>query len=67
MSEGHYAIAVGQFAVGAGFEQQTHNLLVVRAAVTEDHGFHESGPAEIVDVVERRAGSDEAANDFGVA
>jgi hypothetical protein len=32
---------------------------MARSAVAEDHRLHERGPAEIVDVVERRAGADQ--------
>ncbi len=35
------------------------NLLMIGTAIAQDHGLHERRPSEIVDMVERRAGSDQ--------
>ena len=39
------------FDVGAGLHQQPDDLGVRRAAVAEDHGLQQRGPAELVDVI----------------
>ena len=51
MGERRHAIAVGDVDVGAGFDEEPHDLGMSRAAVAEDHRLQQRGPAEIVDVI----------------
>ena len=66
MAERRDALAVGDVDVGAGLDQRRQGGGVILAAITEHDGFHQRGPAQIVDVIERRAGDDESANDLGM-
>ena len=52
MLERGHAVAVADRAVRARVEQQPHDLDMGRAAVAEDHGLQQRGPAEPVDVVD---------------
>ena len=53
------ALPVRNGGVGPGCDERPHRLDVARAAVAEDRGFDQGGPAEIVDMIERRAGADQ--------
>ena len=55
------------FEVRAGPHQRFQRVRVRLAAIAEHDGLHQGGPAEIVDVVERRAGRDQDAHHLGVA
>ena len=67
MGERGYAVTIGDRPVGAGLDEQAHDLPVVRAAIAQDDRFHERGPAKVVDVIERRARSDQAAHNLDMA
>ncbi|VVT58189.1 hypothetical protein BOS5A_200461 [Bosea sp. EC-HK365B] len=56
------ALAVGKVAARTGADQCPHRLDMARPAIAEDHRLDQGGPAEIVDMVERRAGRDQFAH-----
>ncbi len=60
-------MAVAYVAARAGLDQRAQGGDVARAAVAEHDGFDERRPVQVVDVVERRAGGDQAAHDAAVA
>ena len=51
------ALAVGELHARAGIDQRLQRRDVARAAVAEHDRLDQRGPAEVVDVVERRAGA----------
>ncbi len=59
--------AVGNTLVGAGLDEMPHRLLMSPAAVSQNYGLDQSGPAEIVDVIERAAGTDENLDDISMS
>ena len=63
MTERRHALAVGDVDVGAGLDERPHRLLMAVPALPEDHRLEERRPAEIVDMVERRAGADQLPDD----
>src|SRR6185437_10148623 len=64
--ERRLARAVGEIDVGAGIDQRFQRRDVTLAAVAEHDRLDERGPAEIVDVVERRLRGDQRADDLVV-
>ena len=62
MGKGRYPVAIRDRGIGTGLEQQAQDLLVVGAAIAQHHGLHERRPSEIVDMVERGTGRDQAAD-----
>jgi hypothetical protein len=50
------ALAVGDGDIGAALDEGLDRRDVVWAALAEDHGLDQCRPAEVVDVVDRRAG-----------
>jgi hypothetical protein len=62
-----HAQAIGDIHVGAAFDERVERGRVARSAVAEHDGFDERRPAQVVDVIERRAGLDEDAHHFDVA
>ena len=68
MLERRHAVLVGDRRGCSCRKQKAHDLLMRGAAVAEEHGLEESGPAEIVDVVNVYRGSlRESANHFDVS
>jgi hypothetical protein len=58
--------AVRDVHVRAGLHQRFQRIGMSLAAIAKDDGFHQRGPAQIVDVIERRARRDQPAYDLGV-
>ena len=56
------AIGVGDGGVGSGVEKNLNDVSVGLGAVAEEHGFHEGGPAEVVDVVDVDIGADDTSD-----
>ncbi len=63
MTERRHALAVGDVDVGAGLDERPHRFLMAAPALPEDHGLEQRRPAEIVDMVERRAAADQLPDD----
>src|SRR6188768_2963660 len=61
-----FARAVGKVDVSAGIRQRLERCDMTFAAVTEHDRLDYRGPAEVVDVVERRLGGDQRAHDLVV-
>src|SRR5689334_1584147 len=51
MSQWGDAVAVRQVDLGAGIDQQAHDVSMRMPTVPEDHGLQQSGPAQLVDVI----------------
>ena len=60
-------IAVREIDTRVRVQEQPHDLLMSRAAVTEEHGFEQSRPAEVVDVVDVDLRLQEPAHGLDVA
>lgn len=56
--------SVGEVDIGAGIDQRVERLDVTLAAVAEHDRLDHRGPAEIVDMIERRFRRDQRALDF---
>ena len=67
MLERRDAVPVGDGDIGASLNQRLNGGAVIAAAVAEHDGLEQGGPAEIVDVIERRLGRDEGAHDLHVS
>jgi len=63
VTERRHALAVGDVDVGAGLDERPHRFLMAAPALPENHRLEERRPAEIVDMVERRAGADQLPDD----
>jgi hypothetical protein len=45
------AATIREMRVGAVIQEKADDFRMNRAAITEDHGFQQRGPSEIVDVI----------------
>ena len=61
------AIIVGKIDVRAGLNQKLHDLLMALAAIAQDDRLEQSGPAEIVDMIDVDPGGDQPAHRFNMA
>jgi hypothetical protein len=62
-----YTVAASDARIGPGGQQRAHDVLMMQTSVAKDDRLEESGPSEIVDVVERRTGSDQTADHLVMA
>ena len=61
------AAAIGEVHVRARVDERFERRRVARTAVAQHDRFDQRRPAQVVDVIERRAGADQLAHDFHVA
>lgn len=66
-TQGPGAVAVRQVEIRLGVDQVLERGLVIGAAIAQHDGLDDGGPAEVVHVVERRAGANELAHHLGMA
>ena len=56
--DGGYAVAVAKVTPRTSRDEMARSALMARAAIAEDDGLNQRGPAEIVDVIQRGTGID---------
>ena len=64
MIERRQALSVGNGPLSTGFDERPHRFDMPLLAVAQNYRLDQGRPSEIVDMIERRAGFDQGADDF---